>query len=48
MNPLLKAKYPDWSFEKFELHSIKLSWSLFGVSIKYGTTEGKSFEELMR
>ena len=34
----LKEKYPDWSFEKVDLQSIILSWSLYGMSTKYVTS----------
>ena len=32
---LLKQKYPEWTYEKVELHSITISWSLYGISTKY-------------
>lgn len=31
----LKDKHPDWPFEKVDVHSIMLSWSLYGMSTKY-------------
>lgn len=32
---LLKRDYPDWPYEKVELHSILISWSLYGMSANY-------------
>ena len=31
----LKDKHPDWPYEKVDLQSIILSWSLYGMSTKY-------------
>jgi len=31
----LKDQHPDWPFEKVDLESIMLSWSLYGMSTKY-------------
>ncbi|WP_138751330.1 TetR/AcrR family transcriptional regulator [Paenibacillus sinopodophylli] len=32
---LLKQEYPAWTSEKLELHSMMISWSIFGMSTKY-------------
>ena len=45
---LLKLKYPTWPNEKVELHSIMISWSLYGMSTKYVKTGDWPSEELMK
>ncbi|MDP1418891.1 TetR family transcriptional regulator [Peribacillus simplex] len=45
---LLKQKYPTWPDEKVELHSIMISWSLYGMSTKYVKTGDRPSEELMK
>lgn len=45
---LLKRDRPDWPFEKVELHSIVLSWSLYGMSTKYVRTGELPSHELMK
>ena len=34
----LKEQHPDWPYEKVDLQSIILSWSLYGMSTKYVKT----------
>ena len=45
---LLKQKYPSWTNEKVELHSIMISWGLFGMSTKYVKNGSMPSEELMK
>lgn len=45
---LLKKKYPTWPIEKTELHSIMISWSLYGMSTKYIKNGNRPSEELMK
>ncbi len=44
---LLKQQYPAWSNEKLELHSIMISWSLYGMLIQYVNNGSIPSEELM-
>ena len=44
----LKKKHVDWPFEKVELHSIKLSWTLYGISTKYVASGEQPNEEIIR
>lgn len=32
---LLKGNYPNWTDEKYDLQSIMISWTLYGISMKY-------------
>ena len=43
----LKDKHPDWSFEKVDLQSIILSWSLYGMSTKYVKSGDIPTEEMI-
>ena len=45
---LLKQKYPTWSNEKVELHSIMISWSLYGMSTQYVKNGETPSEEIMK
>lgn len=47
MRDLLKTKHTDWSFEKLELHSIKWSWTIYGLSTKYITLGEQPNEEIV-
>lgn len=44
---LLKQKSPEWPYEKVELHSIIISWSLFGMSTKYVKSGDTPTNDLM-
>lgn len=43
----LSEMHPDWPFEKLELKSIVLSWSLYGISKKYVNAKNEPAEELL-
>ncbi|QFK70393.1 hypothetical protein F7984_03615 [Pradoshia sp. D12] len=45
---LLKKKYPSSSNEKADLHSIMISWSLYGMSTKYVKSGDRPSEEVMK
>ncbi|WP_141501135.1 TetR/AcrR family transcriptional regulator [Paenibacillus luteus] len=45
---LLKQEYPDWTSEKLELHSMMISWSIFGMSTKYVKNGNKPSEDLTK
>jgi len=45
---LLKQKYPNWTNEKAELHSIMISWSLYGMSTKYVKSGERPSEDVMK
>ena len=45
---LLKHKYPEWPYEKVELHSIMISWSLYGMSTKYVKIGDMPSQDLMK
>ncbi|WP_145317322.1 TetR/AcrR family transcriptional regulator [Paenibacillus xylanexedens] len=45
---LLKQEYPTWSAEKLELHSIMISWSLYGMSIKFVKNGDLPSEDIMK
>ena len=38
----------DWLFEKIVLHSIKLSWTIYGISTKYVASGEQPNEEIIR
>lgn len=44
----LKKQYEEWPYEKVELHSIKLSWTIYGISTKYVGTGEQPNEEIIR
>ncbi|AWE07216.1 TetR/AcrR family transcriptional regulator [Lysinibacillus sp. 2017] len=44
---LLKVKYPEWSFEKVDLKSILVSWTLYGMSTKYVKSGEQPTEQLI-
>lgn len=44
----LKEQHPDWSFEKLDLQSILLSWSIYGMSTKYVKSGETPTDEIMQ
>lgn len=44
---LLNQEYPTWSNEKIELHSIMISWSLYGMLTQYVNNSSMPSEELI-
>ncbi|MGE7920467.1 TetR/AcrR family transcriptional regulator [Viridibacillus sp. NPDC093762] len=44
---LLKKKYPDWPFEKVDLQSIMMSWTLYGMSTKYVKSGEQPMEDVI-
>lgn len=47
LRELLKEQFKDWSFEKIELKSIMISWTLYGISTKYVQSQDKPTSETL-
>ncbi|MGE7840472.1 TetR/AcrR family transcriptional regulator [Lysinibacillus sp. NPDC093712] len=44
---LLKGKYPNWTDEKLDLQSIMISWTLFGISMRYVQNNEQPSEDMI-